>query len=292
MNTKRLIKISVFTLMTTSAVQAADTVAFQEQKMRIAPVAAPIIIAPSFSWKGFYIGGQAGVFSSENTLTYSEETNKRKWKWVDKDLSPKPSGPVFGLYAGYNIDLADKFVLGVETDIVRSERRATQTGDAEPITSYARVHSLKAVFNAAEIPIEQPKALNQTAPNIGDLVTSSVTLEEKWAGATRVRIGFSCDRIMPYIAGGISYAQIQYIMSLSAKDQNDESIIAEGELVNETEKMVGYTFGGGVDFAVTDNITLRAEYRYADFGKKKFAEDDLEISSRTNNFRVGVAYKF
>ncbi|AQX30694.1 outer membrane protein [Bartonella schoenbuchensis] len=56
--------------------------------------------------------------------------------------------------------------------------------------------------------------------------------------------------------------------------------------------MVGYTLGGGVDFAMADNVILRAEYRYSDFGKQKFAKDKLELDYQTNDFRVGVAYKF
>ncbi|WP_208442595.1 outer membrane protein, partial [Bartonella raoultii] len=52
------------------------------------------------------------------------------------------------------------------------------------------------------------------------------------------------------------------------------------------------TLGAGVDFAMTDNVLLRAEYRYSDYGKKKYFKDTAELQYRTNDFRVGVAYKF
>ncbi|WP_422614300.1 outer membrane protein, partial [Bartonella schoenbuchensis] len=39
-------------------------------------------------------------------------------------------------------------------------------------------------------------------------------------------------------------------------------------------------------------VILRAEYRYSDFGKKSFINDNVEVDVKTNDFRVGVAYKF
>ncbi|WP_375706288.1 outer membrane protein, partial [Bartonella sp. AA2SXKL] len=87
------------------------------------------------------------------------------------------------------------------------------------------------------------------------------------------------------------YTQLHDTISISIK-KNDESVVASKNLTDEKKTMIGYTLGGGVDFAMTDNILLRAEYRYSDFGKKKFAKEKLEINYKTNDFRVGVAYKF
>ncbi|WP_375687506.1 MULTISPECIES: hypothetical protein [unclassified Bartonella] len=41
---------------------------------------------------------------------------------------------------------------------------------------------------------------------------------------------------------------------------------------------------------MTDNVLLRAEHHYSDFRKKQFAKNKLGYT--TNDFRVGVAYKF
>ncbi|MET3589608.1 opacity protein-like surface antigen [Bartonella silvatica] len=124
----------------------------------------------------------------------------------------------------------------------------------------------------------------------GEVATLSHTLKQNWSGATRVRIGFAADRFMPYIAGGIAYAQLQDAVSVSFKKEGGKE--SSKNLTDETKTMIGYTLGGGVDFAVLDNVIVRAEYRYSDFGKKKFAKEKLELSYKTNDFRVGVAYKF
>ncbi|GAA5095503.1 outer membrane protein [Bartonella acomydis] len=292
MNTKCLIKMFVATLIATSSVQAADTIMPpQKTNSRVTP----IIAARNFSWTGLYFGGQIGNFSSKDSLNYSEDATAGKWGWVDKDLLPKPSGFVLGLYGGSNVELGKNFVIGVDTDMIwsgKARKKDTKTDDGEEIANDNDLNSINAVFKEADIPIKKPGAGDETIPNIGDIVVSSVTLKEKWAGAARVRLGFASDHVMPYISGGIAYAQLQYIMSLLAKSQEDQFVFASGDVLNEAKTMIGYTIGGGLDFAVTNHLIFRTEYRYSDFGKKKFGEDKLEIHHKTNNFRVGLAYKF
>ncbi|OPB35333.1 hypothetical protein Btaycd_005810, partial [Bartonella taylorii] len=77
----------------------------------------------------------------------------------------------------------------------------------------------------------------------------SHTLKQNWAGATRVRIGFAADRFMPYIAGGIAYTQLQDTLSISFK-KGDGRVVSSKNLTDETKTMIGYTLGGGVDFAM------------------------------------------
>ena len=50
--------------------------------------------------------------------------------------------------------------------------------------------------------------------------------------------------------------------------------------------------GAGVDYAFTDNVIGRVEYRYYDFGDQEIGDflDDVDINF--NTVTVGVAYKF
>ncbi|WP_375650027.1 outer membrane protein [Bartonella sp. MU70NMGDW] len=61
---------------------------------------------------------------------------------------------------------------------------------------------------------------------------------------------------------------------------------------DKIKAMVGFTLGGGIDFAMTDHILLRAEYRYLDFGKKEFKKDYHKLGYKSNDFCVGITYKF
>ncbi|PIT70814.1 outer membrane protein [Bartonella tribocorum] len=278
MNIKSLVTTSVIAIAAASAAQAADVIIPRET----AP--AVIAAAPSFSWTGFYVGGQVGNFSSTTKITVPGTDAQI----FPKDNTPKPSGFMGGIYVGSNVDLGSGLVLGVETDAVWAGREETKA--MKEITLGApEVTALNDKFTAAKV------ELKESFEN-GDKVHDSYTYKEKWSGATRVRIGFAAvDRVMPYVAGGIAYAQVQGIQSVSGTrtdNNNKTTVLAGGNLYDSTKTMVGFTVGGGVDFAMTDNVLLRAEYRYSDYGKKKFMNDVHEFNYKTNDFRVGVAYKF
>ncbi|WP_273759895.1 outer membrane protein [Bartonella sp. ML70XJBT.G] len=277
MNMKWLITASAFAFVSASAAHAADVVVPPSPT----PVA-PVIVNPSFSWTGFYIGGQIGGFSSKTKMDIL--TNGKNAP-VHDDYLPKLSGFMGGIYAGSNVDLGNGLILGVDTDIIWTDKNDTKTVPAYEITPVHVIYVNKMVKDAGI-------NIGENEIEVGDKRSHSFTFKEKWAGATRVRIGFAAERIMPYVAGGIAYTQLQDITSISITKKGTGKVIASGNLSDETKTMVGYTLGAGVDFAMTNNVIVRAEYRYSDFGKKKFSNDKYETSYKTNDFRVGVAYKF
>ncbi|MCZ2328099.1 outer membrane protein [Bartonella sp. F02] len=317
MNIKYLMTVSVFALITAPVAQAADVMTHYQPASGISPV----VNIPNFSWSGFYIGGQAGGFSSKTDFSIPSGT---PWFPLDKELFPKPSGFVGGLYAGSNIDLGDSFIVSVDADVNWSGRKDTKTIIAERVaeagagravgrSDAARNGSVGAHPAPAGGSSERPYpdlaldgcAVDNNGPDGcnairfsmmsrdigrgGENVLGAVkhTLKEKWSGATRIRFGFTADRFMPYVAGGVAYTQLQDTVSVDPL-RTEEGV----DISDETKTLVGYTLGGGLDFAVNDNIMLRAEYRYSDFGKKKFIDDKVQLSYKTNDFRVGVAYKF
>ncbi|QEE08557.1 porin family protein [Bartonella kosoyi] len=272
MNIKSLVTTSVIAMAAASAAQAADVIIPHE--------VAPVITAPSFSWTGFYIGGQIGGFSSKIDLK-----DKDKDTSVFKDLSPKLSGLIGGFYAGSNFDLGNGIILGVETDVIWSGKKDVRlaTKTKTPPTGSETTQTGSETTQTKKL-----SAKNASDSEVVD-VSEGVGFKQKWAGATRVRVGFAAaDRIMPYVAGGVAYTQLE-----AAHGQvkvADKTFSASSS--DETATMVGFTIGGGIDFAMTDNVLLRAEYRYSDYGKKKFFAKEKEYNFKTNDFRVGVAYKF
>ncbi|CAF25745.1 outer membrane protein [Bartonella quintana] len=272
MNIKSLITTSVIALVSASAAQAADVIATHE--------AAPVITTPNFSWTGFYIGGQIGNFTSDNKIKgLGKETSI-----FTKELTPQLSGIVGGIYAGSNIDLGSGLILGVETDAIWADCEATKTSAIRTL-SVPQANSLNDEFKAAGITLKDKFSENDT-------MSDHYTYKAKWSGATRARIGFSAfDRVMPYFAGGVAYARMQGMKSVSGMNAAKNKKLGGG-LYDETKMMVGFTVSGGVDVAMTGNVLLRGEYRYSDFGKKKFLNNTQEFNYKTNDFRFGVAYKF
>ncbi|EJF85732.1 outer membrane protein [Candidatus Bartonella washoeensis] len=275
MTKKYLITTSVFTLISVSAVQAADIVVPEQ------PVS--VVAVPTFSFAGFYLGGQIGGFSSKSTLSYLEDESAGQFVPMKKEFLPKLSGFIGGIYAGSNIDMDNGFIIGIDTDIILSGKK-----DSKDIKLLEETQK-KALRNNLE-------GTSRGIMHRADAATSDEvvhhTLKQKWFGATRVRVGFAVDRMMPYVAGGVAYTQLRNIFEKAADSTSKRAVNFSDLLHDEKKTMVGYTLGGGVDFAMADNVIVRAEYRYSDFGKKKFANEKIEMGYKTNDFRVGVAYKF
>lgn len=247
MKIKYLVAASVFALTAASGAQAADVVMAQEP--------APVVVAPMFSWTGFYAGGQIGGTWADTDVNAKGRDDVPGFAGFGKSFSPDPSGFMGGLYAGYNFDLGNNIVLGAETDWVWADMD----------------DSSKSTYLAGT----------------ADEFTVKGKTKEKWAGATRARIGYAADRWMPYFAAGVAYAKVD--SSVSFSDAEGTYSKASGD-----KTMTGYTLGAGVDYAMTDNVILRAEYRYSDFGDKDFGNDQFKynVDYKTNDVRVGVAYKF
>jgi outer membrane immunogenic protein len=111
-----------------------------------------------------------------------------------------------------------------------------------------------------------------------------------WTGAVRGRLGYAFGRFLPYIAGGVAFAKF------------DDRIYHTYVKTTYGTTRAGWTIGAGLEYAVTDNVILRAEYRYSDFGKiggKVTAtipvdryEQHVKYNLSIQDVRVGVAYKF
>ncbi|KAB2657808.1 porin family protein [Brucella tritici] len=228
MKIKSLLLASTVALIATTGAKAADAIVEEP---------APVIVAePNFSWTGAYIGGQIGYGWGKSEF--------------EDAFRVKPDGFLGGLYAGYNFDVGNNFILGVDGDIT--------------------YNNLKDNYSATD----------------GD-IAGDLESKLRWSGAVRARAGVAFDRFMPYIAGGVAFGSVKN--TLSATDGVDEIS------VSQSKTYTGWTAGAGVDYAATDNLILRLEYRYTDYGKKDFdfgTDVSVEDKFKTHDVRLGVAYKF
>lgn len=101
-------------------------------------------------------------------------------------------------------------------------------------------------------------------------------------GSVRGRIGYAFDRIMPYFTAGVAIANFE--------------VDHDGDGDNVAKKtMTGYAVGAGIEWAVTDNVIVRGQYLYSDYGKDTFdfsGGHEHEYDVRTQDVLLGVAYKF
>ena len=115
---------------------------------------------------------------------------------------------------------------------------------------------------------------------------------QDWQASLRLRLGVTpSDRLLIYATGGLAVTglatEINYLPWSIA---NDWTGIAAGG-----------TIGLGAEYALTDHVSLRGEYRYSDFGS--FGYDWMNIGGvgidahyeqalKAHSVRAGLSYRF
>jgi outer membrane immunogenic protein len=105
---------------------------------------------------------------------------------------------------------------------------------------------------------------------------------DSWLSTVRGRLGYAADRFMPYVTGGAAFGDVKTSTPGFAGANNSEA---------------GWTLGAGLEFALAQNWTAKAEYLYVDLGKFNcglscggFVTNN--VSFTTNLVRAGVNYRF
>ncbi len=120
------------------------------------------------------------------------------------------------------------------------------------------------------------------------VVNATATNTLEWFGTARGRVGYAFDRVLPYVTGGFAFGRNEY----------DFTLIPSGNPAKGTITHTGWTIGGGVEFAVRDAWSVKAEYLHVDLGSQDGARDILvtgEVTSFHPKFdlvRAGLNYRF
>jgi outer membrane immunogenic protein len=116
-----------------------------------------------------------------------------------------------------------------------------------------------------------------------------------WLSTVTGRLGYAFDRLMVYSKGGLA------IGSVSAASVWNPGVLAinfggpvpAALAFRATDTAVGWTLGGGAEFALTQNWSSKAEAMYYDLGSATYQLDAPVRISRTGVMgRVGVNYHF
>jgi len=103
-----------------------------------------------------------------------------------------------------------------------------------------------------------------------------------WLATVRGRAGYAFDRFMPFVTGGLAVGDIR--------------ATAPG-FAGATQTNAGWTVGGGLEFALSNNWTAKAEYLHVDLGNMNCgfscgAAAGNSVSLREDIVRGGVNYRF
>ena len=105
--------------------------------------------------------------------------------------------------------------------------------------------------------------------------------EVEYFGTVRGRIGAAFDRALIYVTGGLAYGETKF-RGLDT---------TAGLSFSKSKPTAGWTIGGGLEYAFTDNITAKAEYLYVDLGDNRYYGAN-KAETKFSVVRAGLNYKF
>jgi outer membrane immunogenic protein len=257
---------------------------------------APVYKAPAaaalYNWSGFYIGGNAGYGSGKANTDIAFGGGDPLFEGGDPlpafahSDSGKLNGPNGGGQIGYNWQFAPMGVLGIEADLQATRQKH----------SSRFVDSFSASFNDGE----------ETETN--DL-THVTDFEAKisWFGTVRGRLGYASNGVLLYGTGGLGYGKVALsgtsVSTLTGSGGDEVGVPAFTTVTAKSFAAsavnLGWTAGAGIEGALANNWTWKAEYLHMDLGSlsvtgiaatgatftasSKFTDDIV---------RVGLNYRF
>ena len=269
-------------LMLTSAA-AADLPVFE-------PVPEAILAPVSYDWSGFYLGVHGGYGwgdpDPELTIESDPALNPPCGECIATLIDREGSldGFLGGAQIGYNAQL-DRFVVGIE-------------GDA----SWSGIDGDE--FVATTLPA-----------GVGGIGSRAVDFESQasadvnWLATIRGRAGIALDRVLVFATGGAAVAEVEsnYTISITGGTQPSGlplPIVGRTFGFGDDKTLAAWTVGGGLEFAATQHVTIKAEYLFMDFDDIDSAAVDTENGSLSpfsydahtdvllHTAKLGVNWKF
>ena len=244
----------------------------------VAPPAPPVAI----DWTGVYAGLQIGYGWGDNDGSFSYATPGGLWGQSglngdaiavggSKNLNGDAQGVIAGAHVGYNRQF-DRWVVGVE-------------GAIDPALMTRRLSIL----------VPDTGADPDGGLGIGATATGSV-----WSsiqGSLRARAGYALDRVLFYGSGGAAFGAFSSSFQLYGMDLSLAPFYAANM---HTSTRVGWTAGGGVEYAINPHWSVRGEYRYSDFGHLRDFPAASSLGATyaadrrldQNQVQLGLSYKF
>jgi len=186
---------------------------------------APLSVTPDrYDWTGAYAGVTAGALI--------------KGKGISALKHFKDGSFVGGVHVGYNFQLEDNWVVGIEAEgnLMKAKK------DGVSLKNYA---------------------------------------------AARVRAGYAFDRFLPYVDGGVVVGRME-VASAGGVAMKEVKRKSEGRA------HFGYTVGGGLEYALTDQVTTRVSYHYIDLKNRDYTVGDASkaIGYKGHVIGAGLSVKF
>jgi opacity protein-like surface antigen len=246
-----------------------------------------------FSWQGFYAGGQLSYSSASADFSQATQpliafslrelallVQGQPDQW--QVLGTQDSGAAgFGGFVGYNMQF-DNAIIGLE---------------------FNYTHSSSLHLAAPSSPLERVVGVNSLVYDVNLDASGSMRISD--FATTRARFGWAIDNFLPYATLGVAVGRADLALSTTVfGTQTNPNVLVPNpnpppaqipqvvpfsfsqNKLKYGAYMYGFSGGGGLDFAVTQNIFARGEYEFIQWQRS------WQISASMHNFRAGLGVKF
>jgi len=224
----------------------------------------PVPGAPVANWSGMYVGVNGGYFEGANNavnvvglpnpcnaplvgcLTPPNYSNTSGLA-ATFDTPAKQKGVLYGGQIGLNSQIAPKIVVGIEADLqgVANNNDSVTVGSVTPNINFP------------------------ASP-----VVQSATLSSKldFLGTIRARAGYLvAPSFLVYVTGGLAYGKTEFSTSITQNCNNPIAPIPCGSgpyaaAATDSSIRFGGAIGGGVEWLISQNWSVKAEYLYVALG--------------------------
>lgn len=246
----------------------------------------PYVPVPAL-WEGFYLGGNVG--GAWNTATVDDH-----YDYVGDPVSSNSlngSGIIGGGQIGYNFQWGN-IVFGPEADL-----------------GYLGLSASRSVALAPA-----PDCLAHYPGDMCGLNANYSTSGGLYGDITG-RLGYAVDRVLFYAKGGAAFLDVDikanYVGQNCATARNcylhpNAPVNASTFNFEQSETLWGWTAGGGIEYALSQEWSVKVEYQHFDFGSASFRHDgafdipgtpwrstlkgDAEFSQTVDAVKVGVNF--
>jgi len=217
-----------------------------------------------YDWTGIYLGVHIGAGLLEDSVTSTTTTAPVPFQTAGAQTNLSPFSVIGGAQAGINYQF-NSIVIGAEGTWTDSGISGSQV-----------------------TPSGLPAAL---------AISEKSTDAPAWYATATGRIGYAANDVLIFAKGGAAWMDADYTQTVVGTTG-----VQSFQRLTDTRQ--GYTVGGGVEYAFTENLSVKVEYDFLNFGTKTYSFNNLNITgvpvgafpvaikSSTNMFLFGANYRF
>ncbi len=257
-----------------------------------APVGAP---APAYSWTGLYVGGHlGGAWGNDDWSFPGDPINSVAQRPTGiPAVSPPFRNVQAAIQNGYQGPTVGPFDVSSGSNSASGWLAGAQIGYNYQIQNW-----VLGVEGEASWTNLKGSNLDPIHPDINQNSTDFV-------GVLGGRLGYAWDRLMVYGKAGGAWANTQYSVfsntTFTVSNSPQRVTVTPGMMVDDaTVNRFGFMLGAGVEYALTPQWSIKAEYEYLDFGRQRttltptttiVSPFDEDIRQRIQFAEIGFNYK-